>query len=221
MQVSQNDKIDQINQSTHIKRVLQLFLQPSTYFTNFSKLDHKYIHIFTYCVAIFMVMDRIDSKLIKLQIHDDGDYGYFSFILESWLNYWGVVLVIALVASILVWFFYGWWYEVRLKWCGVKNVAPQLARQVNIAQWFIIALPTLILTMTQTILYENYLEAFDAPVLWVGLISIIFSIYSVWVSYLASKIVFQANKFALLWFLLLPLLVYSIVIIAFGYALSS
>ena len=104
---------------------------------------------------------------------------------------------------------------MRLKWSGVENQPSLLVRQVNAMQLCIAAIPVLIITIVQTFLYENYEAAFLAPEVYSGLIVLFFLVYSCWVSYVAVKTVFNANKFALFWFLILPLTVYVGVIAAF------
>lgn len=200
-----------IESALNPKRIVQLFLKPKTFFENIKKFDMRHIHIVTYSVAILTVMDRIDGKLVKNTLSANPDFSAYSFILDSWGGYWFSVLGLATIASIIVWFFYGWWYEIRLKWCGVENIDTSLARQVNVLQWFVVAFPTIITAIVQTFLYGNYLETFLSEEIWSGIIFILFSFYSCWVSYTASKVVFSANNKALMWFLILPVVVYFVI----------
>ncbi|MBJ9721220.1 hypothetical protein I5515_05340 [Acinetobacter calcoaceticus] len=207
----QDVKIDSVISS---KQIAKLYFKPKAFFLMFAKLDMQYIHFATYLVAVFFVMDRIDTKLLKALASDHPNYSSYSFILDHWLNYWICVAALGAVASFITWYFYGWWYEIRLKWCGVENPDTSLIRQVNIMQWFVAALPVIIITIIQTFVYDNYLDTFFSEEIWSGLIILFFSIYSCWVSYLAAKIVFSANKRAILWFLALPLIFYSLGLIA-------
>lgn len=203
-----------IESALNPKRIVQLFIKPKIFFETIKKIDMSHIHIVTYLVAIFMVMDRIDGKLAKNSLSANPDFSAYSFILDSWGNYWLSVLGLGVIASFIVWFFYGWWYEIRLKWCGVENINTDLVRRVNVLQWFVVALPAIIVTIIQTFIYENYLETFLSEEIWSGIIFILFSFYSCWVSYTASKVVFTANNKALIWFLILPLVVYLIAFFA-------
>ena len=151
----------------------------------------------------------------------DGDIGKMGFLTQSWISYWGIVAIVAIFSSFIIWFVYGWWYEIRLKWSGVKGESSDLIRTVNMMQWSIIAIPTLILTIIYTFIYENYLDAFLAGELWSPIILLFFTLYSCWVSYIAVKTVLNANKYALFWFLILPLLIYSSLIIALTSLLAS
>lgn len=196
------------------KQIAKLYFKPKEFFLNFMKLDMKYIHLATYLVAVFFVMDRIDIRILTALASDTPNYSSYSFILDNWLNYWFVVTGIGAVASFVVWFFYGWWYELRLKWCGVQKPDSTLVRQVNVMQWFIVALPVVLVTITQTFIYDNYLNTFFSDELVSSFVILFFSIYSCWSSYVATKVLFSVDKRAILWFLILPLVSYVLAIIA-------
>ena len=195
------------------KRLLQLFIRPKRFFTDFQSLNRDQYYFFAYLAAVYVVMDRLDSRLFKEQTLENGDVEKYSILIHSWINYWGFGAIIAIFAAFIVWFVYGWWYEQRLKWCGVKDQPSELIRQVNVVQWSIVAIPVILMTAVQTVLYKDYLEAYDAPDLWGGIIVLFFSVYSCWVSYTAVKTVFNANKYAILWFFFLPLMLYIMAII--------
>lgn len=196
------------------KQIAKLYFKPKEFFLNFMKLDMKYIHFATYLVAVFFVMDRIDIRILTALASDTPNYSSYSFILDNWLNYWFAVTGIGAVASFVVWFFYGWWYELRLKWCGVQKPDSTLVRQVNVMQWFNVALPVVLVTITQTFIYDNYLNTFFSDELVSSFVILFFSIYSCWSSYVATKVLFSADKRAILWFLILPLVFYVLAIIA-------
>lgn len=196
------------------KQIAKLYFKPKEFFLMFAKLDMQYIHFATYLVAVFFVMDRIDIRILTALASDTPNYSSYSFVLENWLNYWFTVIGIGAVASFVVWFFYGWWYELRLKWCGVEKPDSTLVRQVNVMQWFIVALPVILITIIQTFIYDNYLNTFFSDELLSSFVISFFSIYSCWSSYVATKVLFSADKRAILWFLILPLASYVLAIIA-------
>lgn len=196
------------------KQIAKLYFKPKEFFLMFVKLDMQYIHFATYLVAVFFVMDRIDIRILTALASDTPNYSSYSFVLENWLNYWFTVIGIGAVASFVVWFFYGWWYELRLKWCGVPKPDSTLVRQVNVMQWFIVALPVILVTIIQTFIYDNYLNTFFSDELLSSFVISFFSIYSCWSSYVATKVLFSADKRAILWFLILPLASYVLAIIA-------
>lgn len=194
------------------KRLFQLFFKPKQFFSDFESLNRESTYIFTYVVAMYVFMDRMDGRLIKAEILHGGSLESYHWLIHTWIKYWGITAIVAIFVAFFVWFVYGWWYEMRLKWSGVENPSTLLVRQVNAMQLSIVAIPVLVITIVQTLLYENYEAAFLAPEMYSGLIVFFFLIYSCWVSYVAVKNVFNANKFAIFWFLFLPLIVYAGVI---------
>lgn len=210
--------IEQVKSTESIvsmKRLFQLFFKPKHFFSDFKNLNRESTYIFTYIAAMYVFMDRMDSQLIKTQTVTGGNLESYHWFINTWIKYWGFSAIASIFVAFFIWFVYGWWYEMRLKWSGVENQPSVLVRQVNAMQLCIAAIPVLIITIVQTFLYENYEAAFLAPEVYSGLIVLFFLVYSCWVSYVAVKIVFNANKFALFWFLILPLAVYVGVIAAF------
>ncbi|WP_163123376.1 YIP1 family protein [Acinetobacter portensis] len=192
-----------------IKRLVQLFIRPKQFFSDFKHLNRESSYIFAYIVAMSVFMDRVDSQLIKNDVLNGGSLEKYDWLIHTWIKYWGFTAIIAIFFAFFIWFVYGWWYEMRLKWSGVENQSSTLIRQVNIMQLSIMAIPVVIITLVQTAVYPNYEQAFLSPEMYSALILIFFNIYSCWVSYVAVKNVFNANKYALLWFLFLPLIMYA------------
>lgn len=204
-----------------IKRLVQLFVRPKQFFSDFKILNRDSTYIFAYFAAMYAFMDRMDSQLIKTQVLTGGNLEKYDWLINTWIKYWGFTAIASIFIAFFIWFVYGWWYEMRLKWSGVKNESSELIRQVNAMQLCIVAIPVLLITLVQTFLYESYEAAFLAPEIYSGLIVLFFLVYSCWVSYVAVKTVFNANKFALFWFLILPLVVYFGVIASFLTLLES
>ena len=203
----------------HPRRIVQLFLRPKKYFHDLIHLDRSKVYLLAYLLGIFLVMDRIDSQMIKAQMMQRQ--GNIEFIVNSWLNYWGFVLVLGSISGLIAWHLYGWWYEVRLKWSGVKTPDSHLVKQVNVLQWLIAVIPIIALTIIQTCIYQNYDQAYNADELWSGLIVIACMVYSSIVSFIAVKTLFPVNRWSIFWFLIFPLLFYSTVIVAFAILIFS
>ena len=191
-----------------VKRLVQLFIRPKQFFSDFNGLNKESIYLFTYIAAMAVFMDRMDNQLIKAQALTGGSLEQYDWLIHTWIKYWGFTAIASIFIAFFVWFVYGWWYEIRLKWSGVENASSELIRQVNVMQLCILAIPVVLITLIQTCIYKNYEMAFLAPEVYSGIIFIFFSIYSCWVSYVAVKTVFNANKYALIWFLILPLIIY-------------
>ena len=191
-----------------LKRLTQLFLRPKLFFSDFKMLNRESTYIFTYIAAMYVFMDRMDSQLIKTEALTGGSLEKYDWLIHTWIKYWGFTAIASIFIAFFVWFVYGWWYEMRLKWSGVENESSLLIKQVNAMQICVVAIPVVLITLVQTFIYENYEAAFVAPEIYSGLIILFFLIYSCWVSYVAVRTVFNANRFALFWFFIMPLLFY-------------
>jgi hypothetical protein len=99
-----------------------------------------------------------------------------------------------------------------------------MARRVYTFQGIVLAGPSVLQVIIQTIIYSNYQEAWDASELWSSLL-FVFVFWSCWTSYVAATTAFQLTKFrARIWFLVLPVLLYVFIFGVFGtiyYHLSS
>ncbi len=200
-----------IESAIHPQRILQLFMRPKQYFQDLTQLDGSKIYLLAYLLGVFLVMDRIDTQIIKIQMMQG--HGYINDLINHWLNYWGFILIVGMVVSLIAWHLYGWWYEIRLQWSGVTKPDKMLAKQVNVLQWMIFVIPILLVTIVQTFVYKNYYAAYNADETWTVIISLLMMVYSCVVSFIAAKTIFQVNRWGIFWFLILPLLFYSVMII--------
>ena len=198
----------------HSKRLLQLFFQPKRYFQDLPHLDRSKVYLLAYLLGIFVVMDRIDTQMIKAELNSSSNI--LDFTVNNWINYWGFVLTVGLFGGFIAWHLYGWWYEFRLKRSGVSSPDLTLAKQVNVLQWMSAVVPIIAVTIIQTLLYQNYNEAYYADEIWSVIIVLVTLIYSCLVSFIAAKTVFQVNRWGIFFFFFLPLLFYSIVFFAVG-----
>ena len=182
-----------------------LFFQPKRFFSLPPIYHHRSIMIAAYLIGVFAVMDRVDQNLLKAEI---GNRTSMMFdVTDTWWSYWLLVLVMGTISAALVWLIHGWWYQKRLQFSGVKEADPQLARHVWALQGLVAALPVIIVTMLQTLMYSDYLDAYENSLI-LNCVALPFMFWSCWVSYRAATLVFKTNAWAKLWFLGLPILFY-------------
>ncbi|WP_109439595.1 hypothetical protein [Acinetobacter haemolyticus] len=187
------------------KQLLSLFFQPKQFFLQSPHYHYKSILLIAYLIGVVGVMDRIDQQLLRAEF--GSPTAMVSMIQASWWNYWLWVLGLGFLGAALIWLVQGWWYKVRLQFSGATHIDPQLARQVFVLQSFVYVLPILIITLIQTKLYTNYLDAFSHSST-LSLVPIPFLFLSCWVSYRGATVVFKTNGWAKFWFLGLPVIFY-------------
>lgn len=190
-----------------LKNLFSLFFQPKKFFSQAPSYHHQSIILITYCIGIFLVMDRIDQSLLK----DSSATGLMNTITNSWLFYWLWVLGFGMVSAAFAWLIQGWWYKKRLQWSGVKDADPQLARHVWALQSFVAAFPIILVTIFQTVLYSSYRDAYENSSI-LNLIALPFMFWSCWVSYRGATGVFPVNGWAKFWFFIGSMLFYLIAI---------
>lgn len=195
------------------RNLFHLFFQPKTFFSQPAHYHHQSIMVAAYLMGVVSVMDRIDQNLLRADRVTVS--GMIETVTQSWLYYWLWVLGMGLLAAVIGWLIQGWWYKKRLQFSGTKDADPQLAIQVLVLQSLVYVLPIIAVTVIQTILYPNYLDAYNySDVL--ALMTTPFLFLSCWVSYRGVTQVFEVNGWAKFWFLALPILMYLVVIGVFA-----
>lgn len=204
-----------------LQSLRQLFLAPRSFFQN--QLDGATRHdllVAAYLVGISAAQGRLDRQLIKLDLGTAPISTPLVSIANSWLLTWLLLLGVGALSGVFVWYIGNWWYRVRLGWAGAKGADSALSRSVFLHAGIVAALPSLLLVLLQTVLYPSYLAAWQAEELWSATF-VIFPFWAVWVSYCGVRTRFDTSVWgARIWFLILPLLVYSLVFGLLGFAYS-
>jgi hypothetical protein len=218
--VDPDDAIDRRVSDVSKPRLFDLFLYPRRYFSNTHALEQYEPLVPALLMGLAGAMDRIDKQLVKAELgraNKEWETAA-SWVSGSWWNYWLAAMLAGLVWALFLWYFGGWWYKKRLQWSGAIEPSSTLARRVNAMQTLVIAGPTILLALIQTVVYENYIEAWRADEVWSSAI-LLFLFLSCWTSYVAATTAFVVKKFrARLWFLVLPILLYVTVIGLIGAA---
>lgn len=195
-----------------------LYMQPTDFFSDKSWLLKKPEWIVVYVFFVTgAVMDRIDARLARQDVGMSAQAS-LTFLNESWLNYWGFVLGIGLVFGWIGYYVGGWWYGVRLEWSGAIELNMKQVRAVYIFQSLVLDLPYVLLGVTATFLYSDYIDYYYADEWWSAIGVLLFIFWSIFVSYKAASTYAGEQWKTRLWFLILPVLFYLVVIGAFGTA---
>ena len=143
-------------------RLVDLYFRPRRYFSSIRELDHQSaLLISSVLMGIAGAMGRIDQKIIQAELGHaaKGWESTASWLLSSWLNYWLVVIAAGATWAVFLWYLGGWWYKKRLLWSGAAAPSSRLARRVYALQELVLAMPTVLLALVQTVLFSNYYEA--------------------------------------------------------------
>jgi hypothetical protein len=190
-----------------------LFFRPTLFFKSQIAIGKlPYLFFITWIVGISGAMDRIDKQLLKASAGNSAALETFmGKIVDSWTAFWIFVMLMGAVSGYFLWLFGGWWYNTRLKICGVVNHDKKNGRIVYIYTSFVYALPCVLTSIIQTFLYANYRDAYNSDSL-LTMLLLVFPFWAVINSYKAVNTVFETKKGkAKLWFLILPIIVYILV----------
>ncbi|KMT65066.1 hypothetical protein [Catenovulum maritimum] len=188
-----------------------LYFRPSLFFKQLEICSRPlYLIIASWAYGIFHTLDRIDRHLLKESLNRPwpGWELFEPVVNMSWLNFWIVLLVIGAPAGVVAYFLGGWWYKIRLKWAGAKQVETHTARYLHIYSQLVMSLPTLLLVLIQSLFYDNYRQAWQTDVIWFALFSA-FPFWSCFTSYYAASRICQLKrKAALFWLVYAPSIMY-------------
>lgn len=190
-----------------------LYFAPRRFFGSVNLEAAGFWVVAVWCDGIVTAIDRIDQKLLRVEAGQELP-GYIVTITSNWLAYFGFVLMAGAVAGALVWGIGGWWYKIRIRWSGAVDPDPHRARLVYMTSSFVLAAPCLLYSAALPFFYPDYRTAWDEDP-WSSLL-LAFVVWSVVVSYRGVTTCFAVERWrARLWFLILPLLVYSVALGAF------
>ncbi|MCP3984405.1 MAG: hypothetical protein GY723_08445 [bacterium] len=186
-----------------------LFFRPRHFFSgHFALGSTPYLLFVILIVGIAGVMRNIENKLAGAEL--GGRESIYTSLAESWLTYWGCVVLLGVIGGVFLWALGGWWYRMRIRFSGAKDVDPQEARLVYIYASYVWSLPNVLWIVAATLLYANFLEYWHTDELWSSLL-LVFPIWSVWVSYRGAREVFEVKRWpARIWLFILPIAIYTI-----------
>jgi hypothetical protein len=110
----------------------------------------------------------------------------------------------------MLWYVGGWWYNVRLGWSGAVDFDRRQGRLVYTFAGLVWAIPSIAYAAIATVVFPNYQAAWESEELW-SVLLLVFPFWAVVVSYLGVRSRFQVRSApARVWFLILPIIVYTI-----------
>ena len=198
-----------INRHTPIwqELLIELFFQPRRFFSDLNVLTQtRYVVCVTLVFGLSQAIDKIDQEMLKIGMKPDTPKAEFiHMITDSWLNYWGFVLVYGAISALFLWWIGGWWYRKRLEWSGAVDPDHRLARVVYIYASFVLAAPITISSLIYMSFYENYTLAFNSDETW----SLLILIFPFWSLITGIRTTFEVSRWkARTWFIILPALLY-------------
>ena len=126
------------------RRLWQLFVRPSAFFTNRALLDRDAPAMgATYLLGVLQVADGVMGRA------DTSSLG------RTWLVLWAAALLLGPVTAALYWWVGGLWFQLRLRWSGAAAADPRLARLLLVNGSLVYGLPALFALVSATLLHAT------------------------------------------------------------------
>ena len=186
--------------------LMYLFTQPGRFFAHFTTMTTGFTILYTtWIYGIANVMDRISTNVLKGNL--SGRASGLGFVVDSWVTYWAVCIILGIISGAVTYAVGGWWYCMRLRFCGAKDVDASLARRVYIFAGIIWALPTVLVAVRTMQMYSTPLAAEQGDTGWFcTLTPLLALLWSIYVSYRGVRTVFAVTPWkARIWFGMLPM----------------
>jgi hypothetical protein len=160
--------------------------------------------------GVAAVIERLNSRLAQVDLR--ATFGTprpaDAIVLEiasDWSATWLLAAVMGVISAAIYLSAGGWFYGVRLRWCGVEDPDWWDIRGVYMWSGLIYAVAQIVSVVIEVAVYPNYLAAWRAAG-WEALLPVAGAIGAVVVSWrgVRSRWPQARADYALLWFLLLP-----------------
>jgi hypothetical protein len=153
---------------------------------------------------------RVDRQFVRADLGQQTSAA--SFVGESWVRFWAVVLLSGALSALLTWYLGTWWYRARLRWSGAIDPDRARARAVYLYSSLVWGAPTVLSAIVATLTFPNYAAAW-ADEGWGAALLLIFPFWSCVVSYRGVRAAFDVRTGrARFWFLIAPIVLIAIAI---------
>ena len=184
-----------IEPAGHAPKVIELVLRPDHLLRDDRILSERWALVLL--VAVLGVGAGIDNIALL-------GYGALEGRFPNWSRYWMFVLVGALIRGPIRYLLGGWWFRVRLRMCGVREVAPRRTRRISALTDLVSMVPAILVTLGQTLVSPTPASA-GAGAAWPDLLVGYFTLWSLLANYLVATGCFPVRKGrAVFWFAVLP-----------------
>jgi len=207
-------------------QLLDLFLRPRRFFSEGRAAGGRAPLVAAALVyGLGASVARIEHQAaLRLVLKDRGIVPrhrapFINAIAGDWQQFWGHAAITAIVAAVVFWTLGTWWFRLRARWSGAADADPRAAREIYLWSGLVVALPAIVLGLAQTAAFPTFRAAWAEASLWT-IVLIVFPFWSAFTSYAGVRAVFPVRRGrAIVWFLVLPWLLYAASFTALGASL--
>lgn len=198
-------------EDTSMRNIHRLFFKPKTFFEGIAAPKKKaWLLIFALSFGLALAISRTAMNASRGQADA-----------KTWGEYWIWIGIGGFLSALLAYYVGGWFYGLRLRWCGVPQKDRSLVRLVYLGASQVAAIPMIVSALVSTALFADPTAAALGKPAWVGWLTLLVGIWSYVVSYVGARTVFKAPKLrAALLFVGLPTTL-TLCVLALGLLLTS
>lgn len=180
-----------------------LFFRPRKYFLRYAVNPSPVRTVF--CIlSVGLIFAFARFNTVKSQA---DTYGYlYTFIGNDTAMYGFYLFCFSFFIGFFDYLLFGWWFKLRLRFCGATVFDPLLPRRIYIHSCLIPAIPLLMLILVNLMTWKWDTSDYEDWVIVGGFFAFLFLYYySIYVSYRGVRTCFPVEKRpARVWFLILP-----------------
>ena len=193
-------------------RIVEFLTDPEEFYNKINR-KNKLIYIFiaaiAWCCGIGGVTLKITqdytSAMMGISVFQGNLYA-----IQDWKFFWFITSIAGLILGIILYWIGGWWYNLRIRWSGDKNIDKRMGRKVFICNVLIKELPIVIVVTICTFVFKNYAETL-AKLITMLMLFTIFDILSIANSYRNVISLFKVNRSTAAIFFLIPQLLFYMI----------
>ena len=190
--------------------LLYLFVRPQLFFQTFVLRSIPVLTVLTaWLYGVASVIDQLETKRMQGSL-SGSENPFLDLIAQNWTGYWIFAAAMGILSGALTYGIGGWWYRLRLRWCGASEPDPYLARRVYIFSAQAYVVPYLLYTAWEVTAYPDPAAA-AAGDDWASIAIVVAMFWSVYVSYRGVRTAFDVRRRAArIWFAILPTAIYAV-----------
>lgn len=203
---------------------LTFLTRPGDFFkSDIAIAPNKILYPIVWIVGAGSVIARLDQKALQGTLSTASSNTIFDLVGTSWLHYWLLVVIMAIVNGAILWQLGGWWYNLRLKWCAMNEVDHFEGRVIYTYNSLISGFPVLVLAIISTIVFKDFQTSYSESH-WTDMLGLLpmllFYPYSIINSFRSLIGTYELKTtWTVLWFLALPIVTFLMRIAFFIVAL--
>lgn len=134
--------------------LLDLFIRPGRFFRQrASRMSLGFLLFAAWIAGVLNADEQMEQLYLKKYSLDSH---------ESWASHAVIIAVAGLITGLIIYGILGWWYRVRLFFCGVHGARPRTARAIYLTARLVGSIGAVLLLVWEVATFDAPVEAWTA-----------------------------------------------------------